>query len=561
MIQVLATAPDGNQYDLSNTYPIEGLRFSTAMPGGCHTLTVRVKVKVGNQRYPWSDLFTEIEVYDVYSGTCIWYGRVLETPRGIEDGEEYVELQASGPYHDELVRKKYRQVWKDQDATEWVLTQRDLNNKYASDDNNRQYFSTQGGRAYAVGSAREFRYKMQGSETVKRLDFTYRSVLGTNQNQWVNADGGTVWMNTATGSVTGTVSLTSGMPASYVDHLIRCTSAATGVDGSERWCQIDTVTVWGTSGSARPSDVIVDTLTAVCTDVSSDYSNVASSSVALPHLAIHDYVTVAQIIDMANKYDRWDFAVWGDRKAYYNTRDTTVSWYGWLSMGLTYNVAPSGMDLADEVYVTYDSSAETDFALMHEVVTCSSASPALDAAGIGAQAVVETPFTNSTAASAAGVAFLSEYGGDERPTGTITCSSGQVLDANLSPARPWMMKAGQNIQIPDLVAPDDFLSTTFDAQTTGRIAMTEWDDDSQTMTLTLDASYFTFDAMMERLADQKKPNVWTLQDTWCPYHKRYHTRAAYRAEIAKAKRLKLRWCAKHKRWETRANWLRERRKK
>jgi hypothetical protein len=456
------------------------------------------------------DALNTVEVYDAKTDTRIWYGEIQETPREVAQGES-IEVLAVGTWDGPFKRRKWRKVWKDTDYGQWFDKAPLIGTAYGEfglDTNNRLLVQIQEGTTYSPGDGAGFRYRMQGSETIKRLTFNRGSVLASNYRLNVYKDAATAWVSAATGGVDDTADLS--MNAALVDYVMTVATAATG-GTSSYYGQLYNVVVYGSANDSA-SEIITEILQSAPASayVDSDMSNIAATTYVWPHFAIRESIPIADMIERANAVEGYDFAVWGDNKAYYAARPSTVGYYTRLDMGADYQMAPTVLGLANVAIAPYEDTTTGGWDDHNLETSVTYASTELDAAGETIEEIIPGEFKSLANAQTAASAYLDEHS-VYRPTGTLVIQPGELLDSAGAFLDPWMIFApanrGGNIRTLDLLPVDDALETTSDAKTTGAIAAGEWSHDDQTLTLTLDAASMSYEATMERVMGDVKIGV------------------------------------------------------
>jgi hypothetical protein len=457
------------------------------------------------------DALNTVEVYDAKTDTRIWFGEIQETPREVAQGES-IEVLAVGTWDGPFKRRKWRKVWKDTDYGQWVDMRPLIStnaDKFSLDNQNRLMVQIQEGMSYANNVSGGFRYRMQGSEQITRINWTRHSILANPYGIRIDVDGASAWNSAATGGVDDSGSLT-GLTAATVDFVMYATGAATG-GTSQYYGQLEGVTVLsGANDSA--SEIITEILQSAPASayIDTDMTNISATTYAWPHFAIRESIPIADIIERANAVEGYDFAVWGDNKAYYAARSSTVGYCTRLDMGADYQMAPTTLGLANVAIAPYENTSMTGWADHNLETSVTYASTELDAAGETIEEVIPGEYKSLAIAQAAASAYLDEHS-VYRPTGTLVIQPGELLDSSGAFLDPWMIFApanrGGNIRILDLLPVDDALETTFDAKTTGAIAAGEWSHDDQTLTLTLDAASMSYEATMERVMGDVKIGV------------------------------------------------------
>jgi hypothetical protein len=572
-LQLIVTDRAGVDHDL--THISEGLRFSGAAEGGCADLSVTCKLPLDRRR-PEFDLLNVVEVWDVKQMRSIWHGRIRETPRHVSD-DEGVEIVATGPYHDTLQRRTTQGTWLDIDFGHLAVqetAEHGQTAKFTADTGNRLLLQVQDGISYKIGDYIFARMRLPYGKI-------HRCVLAGHTNFNATYFNLEVWDQRGRGAGTLLTEHTSNdhdftwdsgsgndLDADWLDFAFWCKAAVTGADTFLQYAQVNTMAVYGTTGAVTGSQVFKDCLTAIgAGEVSQDFSLIQTAPTSLPSFAERDPAPIGDIVGRANAIDRLDYGFVGDGRAFMRPRPTAAKYFCRLDLGATFDWTPTVDGLTDYADVQYASTSVADWDKSNLFVVRTGSSPELTAAGVHASSVLSSPVKDLAQAQALGDAYNSEHG-VLRPAGTLTLHPGEVFDANGAPVDPWLLvdEPGEMIQILDLLPTDEALDAGYDARTTGRIAMADWSEEDQTLTVTLDSSEFTFEALMERMAANNReptPAHPTIDRLWCRYYRRWETHSTHKKCLAHLKKHDV-FCSWHKHWETKkthAAEVRARRKK
>lgn len=551
-VQIIATDRAGTEHDIS-TY-IRNERWATTMPGGCESFSAVFQQPVDG-RYPELDFLNKVEVWDPEWSLSdpLWSGRIWELQKSV-GADEQIEIMAKGPFVDACTRHYFRRSWKQNNMAEFIATNADTGGKFATDTTNRIYFEAQEDGRYSEGSTASYRITVPGASGNPggpdphptpwwtRVTFNYASQLSgyfamSCRDPWRAMN----WFtHSSGGAVSGTFDsgyLGDSSGAAYLDFLMTCDNGPATIAATGLFAEFSNITLYGTVSGATgitPGYVIADALQSLpAGEIDSDFSNVATGATGthtvLDHFAIVDSTRVADIIEQVNAFCGRDFAIWGDWKPYYADRSSTgtAHWSTRLDMGAVYRPAQTMEEYyggaSGGVLVGFEDQTSGSYYYPHSEVWATGAAAELTDAGLSAETRIDAPVPyktyrkriggrqhgrgrwetvrSGTQARQMGTAFLADHGGNLKPNGTLTIPMGALFTGSGSAANPRHVRAGQNIQILDLFAPEDAFDS-FDGKTIARIAATEWDEQAQELTLTLDASLLTYEALVERMANK-----------------------------------------------------------
>ena len=256
-----------------------------------------------------------------------------------------------------------------------------------------------------------------------------------------------------------------------------------------------------TAYNTYASVAIKAVLTACCTQISSDQSNIQLTDITIDSAAADGYVDIypRQIVEKLLAFSdttslRWYFAIWEDRVPYLTSRDdSTLDWVVQLQDFSAFDLQHKASEMWNQVYAIYRSSG---------TLTRTSDADDLDSQGkYGLTRQYVIPDLGEVTAFAAGAqrdAFLQEHK-DIWPTLSNMVLGQWVYDANGKRFPSWWLRAGQVLRVRDLVpASADAGSVARDALRTFYIVETEYNVDEGTMRLIPDTEHQGLDSILVR---------------------------------------------------------------
>lgn len=224
-----------------------------------------------------------------------------------------------------------------------------------------------------------------------------------------------------------------------------------------------------------------------------DASQVTPTAEVLEQVVFRDLITPYDAWRKLNAYERRNLAVWENRKLYYEPiDDSAADWVIRQDEGATVQIDdPGGLGRYNGAAVRFQNIAT----LRSDIVTpdtnpeLADTDPEIPANkyGITNWVPAQLPDPNSTAgAIKIGQALLEESNRSREP-GTATIQ-GHIRDAAGNWHQGWKVRAGDTVSVADY--PDDRPRV---------IHETTWDDDSKTLTMTLDAAEQTPEATLDQI--------------------------------------------------------------
>lgn len=256
------------------------------------------------------------------------------------------------------------------------------------------------------------------------------------------------------------------------------------------------------------ADVVIKAiLTAACTQISSDQSNIAAtggpaitSTANAGYLDIYPKDLIEKLLDFSDTtYDsKWYFGIWEDRIPYLVRQNvTSADWRVTLADFNRFRLKHRAADLWNSVYAVYDDSGLTRTA---------DASDATSKAKYGdgttdferKKVISDLGTVVATTAQSARDGWLEDHKNIWPRLENIVLGS-KVFDVNGIPKKSYLVRAGEVIRVRDLVPVSSDLDTVErDALRTYYIVETEYDMDSATLRITPDTENMSLDAILAR---------------------------------------------------------------
>jgi hypothetical protein len=527
------TAADGSRYRWGpNENPrsrVKGLSFGTKIGEGFSQASGQLPREF-LMDYPDQSLIDTVTFYGA-DGTVAYEGRVQALPRDLTAEGSSVGVTLAG-WMAHTTDQKFTEVYVDRDLSAWkgpALTRQAfvLSNNYnitaaqqASDvatATSGIVTGWDGPWASPFLPVSEAWYDIGPGLTISRIDYS-----------WVRQAGGVdpanpsfAWsVNVAADdnalAITGTGNLRAAGPvassfqpgARYRFGILSLSYVATpaGSDGQHFGVSWYNLAVYGNHGltlrsgeTGQPpgvygSDVIRNVVSRFCPKLNT--SGVSDQTYVIQHLAFKDPTTPFDALQQINKYHLFNLAVWEDKTLYWEPFDLTD--YDWqvrtTDPGVTIQQqGPSVDTTSNGITVSY-----TDVLSGAKGYLTPTTNPELlntdltnpwNLHGIPRQEDLPLTFP-STAADAvqAGRAALADRNRSKHP-GQITVQ-GYIQDRAGNELPGWRPRAGETVAITD---------HPYDAPRL--IHETSWDDESKTLTLTVDGPPSLLDAQLERVTN------------------------------------------------------------
>lgn len=322
-------------------------------------------------RRPWPDLraFTPVEIE--VDGVTVWSGRVQDTPT--RDGERVLNVQAEGwqaHLDDHAVERYYVHSrladWKDSRSNPGIVLNPWRAGMQVSNDLGQIVLTYPQGQAWQIGNnAVGVTLDLGPGQTAQAISLDWESSADTGGAVTVYARA-TPTLDPLVGPVTdafaflhsagpnGTNTGTFGSPRRYVHVFLWHPAGGGGAYGADHWFRIKEVRVFGSSsyrsGSAsalKASQVVAD-VSQVPELLSSDTSDIQTSSFSIPELAPRAGRTARELIAAANAYEDWQALVDVNRRVVYRPLPSVASLVAGSAPGFTFDDASANS--AEEIY-------------------------------------------------------------------------------------------------------------------------------------------------------------------------------------------------------------------
>jgi hypothetical protein len=517
------TTADGTRFQWGKGSNVPGdvpqaLSFRTKLGDGFSDASVTLSRRI-DVDYPDINLFDNVVFYGG-DGSTAYEGRVGANPRSIGDTSHSMSVVIAG-WMAHTRDRMFQQVYVDRDGSHWVtppLARRTLDPQgtsaidYTAESSaGGLTFSGASAQQIADNSGAELMYLMPLGSTISSIEY-----VGTNANTTsteapslftsANAD--------MSGAVSNGLTLDNALHASSVASPVRfgmlrarANATHTPAAGSGLSVIYSKIAVYGLAPGVRgivtaggpdgvsASDVIRHIIANYCPLLNTN--GVQETTYAISHLAFIDRIDPFDAIAEVNKYHRWQFGVWENRTFTYGPTDLTD--YDWsvdlFEPGVTLDVQGDSTDdgAFNGICVTF-----TDLQTGNQSTLTPDTNPELadtdpenpaNRAGIKHwdEIPLSSPALSADAIQIASAALVERN--TPKGQGSITVV-GHLKDRAGHWQQGWKVRAGDRVAI---------TSSTSLSDRPRLISETSWDQDSHTLTITVEDTAQRVDAFLDRL--------------------------------------------------------------
>lgn len=260
---------------------------------------------------------------------------------------------------------------------------------------------------------------------------------------------------------------------------------------------------YATAYNDTATNVLKAALTAACTQISSDQTNMAATGISIPSTAGEDYldITPQELVEKLLAFSdatnsKWYFAIWENRVPWLIKRSTaTIHWMVSLRAGdfAQFRLQHRAADLYNSAYAVYTNGGV--------VTRTANADNAESQSKYGLTRRAVVPNLGEVAAATAQSArdgYLADHK-DIWPRVTNWVLGSKVGDGSGKLWPTAYVRAGQTIRIRDLIPASAQLdATTRDAMSTFYIVETSYDADRAELTVVPDSDNGSLDATLAR---------------------------------------------------------------
>lgn len=531
-LAVKITTGDGTVHRWSGDEPDarsvpQGITFSTSIPGGYSTATITLAREI-TLDFPDLNLYDEVEIYGP-GAEVAWKGRVAALPRS-HDAVATVSVQCVGLVAHLRDDSTFTEIYVDADLDRWreASRARKIANltgttvKFFDPSVNSDSSSGVPGirleltGALAAGDRQraEAWYDAGPGQTIDAIyyDFQVHNLVNTSGVVEVATSDDDLGTNTdVSADLYGSNSAAYRSPtADYRFAFLRFRTEADTTGEVSRWCFFRKVRVYGNHGLTRvgdtdpkgfyASDIVRNVVTRAAPLLEID--EIEQTSFVVPHAAFFEPTTAEEVISAVNVYDLHEWGVYENGFFYRATDPDRLVWEARLGGGeaegaLVELEGPAGDEVYNGVIVNYptfegltSTVGPVGSGAEDEDDTLLDADPLnpVNAHNIPRRYFPLTLSRRTTSAGAIrlGAQWLADQAQPQR-RGQVTLR-GQVRHPTRGLLPVWKVRAGDYIKIAD-----------HSGDVARRIIDTSYDEDSRTLTCSLDNSAARLEAIVARL--------------------------------------------------------------
>ena len=494
----------------------EGLTFSTVYPGGLYeNLSCFIPADITRQ---WP-VRLGYRIAARNGSTIVWEGYITRIARVIDSGRSGFKLEAAGAWSYYLMRRQWRKPWADTriDQNTWVSADQTTAvikpDKFTEDRRNRLHI-VQKAVSIATNELYAIDYITPTTQTIKRITFNYD--FANPAQTWTfrlrdNTNTTTLWSVTTTG--TGSQDITLGTASSSIAFQLVSGANQTGISDGTYYADATDITVYTETGAINLTEIAKD-IRAHVTELSADTDRIDSNTLSLVPF-VSEGESIAEALTRAASYgdsSNNSWAAYVDNSSFTSDNKPVLTVEQQPALTSTdYRIKLGEALIRDSIETEETLDDVRNWITVkykglesgYLFVTPDDDSDLTDATSVATYGELHETLsldtTSLTLATEYGKRYLAKYK-DPQKTVSNGISVNGIIRTNHQGYKPVCeVRAGERVKI------EDISTAAGEAAPVYLITRTEYDDDSQTIRLSV-GKPDTFGTWLERTLRQIKEN-------------------------------------------------------